>query len=233
MKRHIPEDAPIALIHGFATSFDRTWVETGWVDIIGDTERPVVRVDLLGHGGAPKPTDPEGFADFELHVLDQLPIGPVDAVGFSLGARTLLILAANHPDRFQRLVVAGVGANLFGHDPEHGAMIASAIRGEATENPEALHFAALASAPDVNRESLAALMQRPSPEPITEELLSRITHPTLVVLGDQDFAGPADRLVEALPNATFESLRGVDHFATPKNFGFIEAALDFLEAQAY
>ena len=53
----------------------------------------------------------------------------------------------------------------------------------------------------------------------------------LVVLGDRDFAGPADPLVEALPDATFRPLRGVDHFATPKDFGFLDAALGFLDAQ--
>ncbi|MDP1820564.1 MAG: hypothetical protein Q8K58_11845, partial [Acidimicrobiales bacterium] len=54
--------------------------------------------------------------------------------------------------------------------------------------------------------------------------------PVLVVLGDQDFAGPGEPLVEALPNARLVSLRNVDHFATPKDFGCIDAALDFLEA---
>ena len=52
----------------------------------------------------------------------------------------------------------------------------------------------------------------------------------LVVLGDKDFAGPADPLVDALPNATLRTLRNVDHFATPKSFDFIDAGLEFLDA---
>ena len=52
----------------------------------------------------------------------------------------------------------------------------------------------------------------------------------LVVIGDRDFAGPADELVEALPDARLVVLRNVDHFATPESFGFIDAALEFLDA---
>ncbi len=48
------------------------------------------------------------------------------------------------------------------------------------------------------------------------------------MLGDRDFAGPADPLVAALPNAQLVSLHGADHFGTPKDFRFIEAALKFL-----
>jgi pimeloyl-ACP methyl ester carboxylesterase len=56
-----------------------------------------------------------------------------------------------------------------------------------------------------------------------------VTCPTLVVLGDNDFAGPADPLVEALPDARLVVLPRTDHFATPKSFKFMEAALGFIE----
>ena len=57
--------------------------------------------------------------------------------------------------------------------------------------------------------------------------------PTLIVVGENDFVFPPDELVDALPDAKLVTLSGVDHFATPKNFGFIDAALDFLEAQPF
>jgi pimeloyl-ACP methyl ester carboxylesterase len=50
----------------------------------------------------------------------------------------------------------------------------------------------------------------------------------LVVIGDHDFAAPAEPLVEAFPDARLVVLKGVDHFATPKHFKFLEAALEFL-----
>jgi len=230
----MPPGPPIALVHGLATSFDRTWVDNGWVELITEAGRAVVRVDLLGHGTAPKPHDPAGFAAFEEHALGQLPDEPVDAVGFSLGARTVLHLASVHPERFRRIVIAGVGRNLFERDEAHGRAIAAAVTGDADpENPEALHFAALAAAPDVDRASLAAFFQRTAGPELTPASLATVTHPVLVVLGDRDFAGPADPLLAALPQARLVTLRNVDHFATPKDFGFIDAALEFLDARPF
>ena len=221
---------PVVLVHGLATSAARTWGDNGWVDLLADAGRDAVAPDLLGHGTAPKPTDPAAYDQLEARLLDDLPDAPVDAIGFSLGARTLLVLASAHPERFSSLVVAGVGANLFRSDATSGT-IADVIEGRGDpEDPTARYFAALAQAPDQDPAALAALLRRPTPVPLTDEGLARITCPVLVVLGDRDFAGPADPLIERLPDARLVTLRGVDHFATPKDFGFIDAALDFLGA---
>jgi len=174
--------------------------------------------------------DPVALDDLEAYVLAQFPDEPVDAIGFSLGARILLTIAADHPGRFHRLVVAGVGQNLFERDLERGRRIAAAIGGTADPaDPEARHFYDLADAPDIDRHVVSELMARARPE-LTAERLAGISCPVLVVLGTDDFAGPADPLVDALPNATFVALRGVDHFATPKDFGFLDAGLEFLDA---
>lgn len=152
----------------------------------------------------------------------------VDAIGFSLGAHVLLGLACREPDRFARIVVAGVGVSVMTDiDTEPLAQIVS---GEiTTDQPIGLFFARAAALPDNDPEALAACM-RARRTVLTPELLAKITCPVLVVLGDQDFAGPAEPLVEALPNATLKILKGVDHFGTPKNFNFIDASLEFLEA---
>src|SRR5262249_16787138 len=91
-------------------------------------------------------------------------------------------------------------------------------------------FAGLAAQPNQDREALAACIRHPRP-PLDAEILGQVTIPVLVVLGDRDFAGPADPLVEALPDARFVPLRGADHFATPKDFGLIDAAVGCLDAQ--
>ena len=57
-----------------------------------------------------------------------------------------------------------------------------------------------------------------------------MTCPTLVIIGDRDFAGPPEPLVDALPAAQLVVLRGVDHFRTPSEFDCIDAALEFVEA---
>jgi pimeloyl-ACP methyl ester carboxylesterase len=221
-------DAPaVLLLHGFATSAARTWGENGWLDVLGDTGRTVLAPDLLGHGTAPKPHDPAAYRDLAGPVAETLPDTPIDGVGFSLGARTLLQLAMRRPGQFRRLVVAGVGANLF--RPERSSAIAQAFRGDAdTEDPVVRYFAGLASHPDADPEALAALTQAGG-TPFTADELSAVTCPTLVVLGENDFAGPADPLVEALPDARLVTLPRTDHFATPKAFRFMDAVLDFLD----
>ena len=227
-------DGPsVLLLHGFATSFATTWAGNGWTDLLADAGRTVIGVDMLGHGEADKPTNPEAYRNLEDLVAEHLPEEPVDAVGFSMGARVLLVLAARDPQRFRRLVLAGVGRNLFEQDSARGREIVEAVRTGDAEDPELAYFARLPESPGAARAALVAFLQRPDPQPITSALLANVTLPVHVVLGDQDGFGPADSLIEALPDATLTTLRGVDHFATPKNFGFIDAALEFLGAQPY
>ena len=225
---------PVVLVHGIATSSARTWGDNGWLDLLADAGRSVIGIDLLGHGTADKPHDPAAYDRMEELVLAQLPAEPVDAVGFSLGARTLLVLASAHPERFHRIVVAGVGANLFRRD-DTAELLADAIAtgddAAAPTSPVAQYFRSLAEQPGNDPLALAACLRRPGPSGITADTLVRITCPVLVVLGDADFAGPADPLLEALPDARLVTLRGVDHFATPKDFSFLDAGLDFLGAQ--
>jgi pimeloyl-ACP methyl ester carboxylesterase len=218
----------VALVHGFATNSARTWGENGWLDLLQDVGRSPAAIDLLGHGTADKPHDPAAYAAMESLVAAQLPERPVDAVGFSLGARVLLTLAVEDPSRFERLVLTGVGANLF--RSEGSDIILKAIDGDGDPtNPVVQYFAGLAEHPDSDRAALAACLRSPRPA-LTPELVATVDIPVLVVIGDKDFAGPGEPLAEALPNAQLVTLRNVDHFATPKDFGCIDAVLDFLGA---
>jgi pimeloyl-ACP methyl ester carboxylesterase len=149
-----------------------------------------------------------------------------DAIGFSLGAKTLLLAAAAAPHRFHRLVVAGAGSNLFVQDGGSAALADMIEAGEGDE-PTARYFLEHARRSGQDPSALARVL-RSEQGVVTRELLADVTVPTLVVLGDKDFVAPADPLVEALPDARFVSLKGVDHFSTPKDFGFLDAALPFL-----
>ena len=91
------------------------------------------------------------------------PAEPVDAIGFSLGARTLLTIASAHPERFHSLVVAGVGANLFRPPGEIGSIGGVFDGSVEPEDPTMRYFSALADAPDQDRDALAALVRRPNP----------------------------------------------------------------------
>ena len=222
---------PVLLVHGLASSFDLNWREPGWVDLLGDAGREVIGIDLLGHGTAPKPHDPEAYADLGARVVEALPEEPVDAIGFSLGAMTLLGVARSHPERIRKLVLAGIGRNVLEVDEARTQKLVDAL--EARGDPgdkQAQIFVDYARSPGNDIEALTAIMKRGPRQPLTAEDLAPVTVPTLVVIGDREFAGPGDGLAAALPNAELKVLRGIDHFATPESFGFIDAALAFIDA---
>jgi pimeloyl-ACP methyl ester carboxylesterase len=222
--------AHVVLVHGWGGSFHTTWQANGFTELLRDAGREVIGVDLLGHGTAPKPHDPAAYVDLTARVVDALPDGPVDAIGFSLGAITLLQLAMSQPHRFERLVLAGIGATLFDSDDAGAKRIVAALEGSGdTDDNLARMFVQYAGQPGNDIDALTAVMKRPR-EPIAPHMLATVTCPTMVVIGDRDFAGPGEPLAAALPNATLRTLRNVDHFATTEAFGFIDATLEFLGA---
>jgi len=222
---------PVVLVHGWGGSFASTWRSSGFADLLEDAGRTVIGVDLLGHGLAPKPHEPEAYGDLTQRVLEQMPDEPCDLVGFSLGAITLLQLAINHPDRVRSLVLAGIGRNVIERDESgsHDVLVQALEGKEFPDNNLARLFVHYADQPGNDRVALTAIMKRDR-APYTPEQLSRVTCPVLVAIGDQDFAGPGDGLVELLPDARLVVLKKCDHFATTENFDFFDAALGFLEA---
>jgi pimeloyl-ACP methyl ester carboxylesterase len=214
----------IVLLHGFASTFDHNWRETGWVDILGDFECVVPDIDLPGHGTSVRSDDPQAYAAVDEDVASLLP-SPTCAVGFSAGAEILLRVAIAHPGSFERLALLGVGDSIF--ETSDSTSVVDALEADVEpEDVQARLFRRLAQSTGNDPRTLAAFLRRPR-APFREEDLSSIDCPVLVVLGDRDFVGTADRLVAALPTATFVSVPGVDHFATPSNFGVIDATMKF------
>ncbi|HSB87362.1 MAG TPA: alpha/beta fold hydrolase [Ilumatobacteraceae bacterium] len=220
----------VVLVHGWGGSFESTWQRNGFAELLRDAGREVVGVDLLGHGTAPKPHDPAAYSDMTARIVDVLAEPPVDAIGFSLGAMTLLRLAIREPQRFHRLVLAGVGANAFDADAARTQRIVAALEGHGDPDDNvARMFVQYASQPGNDVVALTAAMNGMR-APLDPESLASVTCPTLIVIGDRDFAGPGEPLAAALPDARLCILRNVDHFATLESFGFIDAALQFLDA---
>jgi pimeloyl-ACP methyl ester carboxylesterase len=222
---------PVVLVHGWGGSFASTWERSGFTALLADAGREVIGVDLLGHGSAPKPHDAAAYADLTARIVAALPDEPVDAVGFSLGALTLLHTAIAAPHRFHRIVFAGIGRNVFERDDAATARILAGIEGTAEPDDNlARLFGQYANIEGNDALALTAVLRRPDPGPITPADVGRIACPVLVALGEHDFAQPADALVAALPDARYVQLRNTDHFATPESFAFIDAVLGFLDA---
>src|ERR1700677_2216693 len=216
----------IVLLHGFASSFDHGWQQTGWVDILADFDCTAPEIDLPGHGASPRPRDPEAYADVEGDGLAPLAGVVPAAVGFSAGGDLLLRMALAEPGGFERIVLLGVGDNVFERsDP--AAIVGALGSEEEPEDVQARLFRRLAESAGNDRAALSGFIRRPREPPAAAEL-SSVRCPVLVVLGSRDFIGGADRLVEALPSGSLVTLAGVAHFSTPSDFGAIDATLKFL-----
>ena len=214
----------LVLLHGFASTFDHTWRQNGWVDILADFDCTAPEIDLPGHGSSARPVDPGSYASVEEDVAALLP-APTGAVGFSAGAEILLRVAVAHPGQFDRLVLLGLGDNVF--EERDASMLIDAM--DADQEPEDIQarlFYRLARTTGNDPKALSAFLRRPR-RPLVPEELASVTCPVLVVLGDRDTIASAERLVDAVPSATLLSLPGVDHFATPSTFGAIDATMRF------
>jgi pimeloyl-ACP methyl ester carboxylesterase len=196
----------------------------------------VLPVDLPGHGGAGQPTEPAAYADVPGQVAERIAAvagdAQVDAVGFSAGAETLLAVAAADPGRFRRLAVLGIGSPVLDAAGDGTEELARALEGEPDPaDIRARVFRRMAENAGNDPAALAAFLRRPRRR-LTAEDLSGVRCPVLVVLGDRDFAGSADRLVAVLPDAELVTLRGVDHFGTTADHRCLTAVLRFLDGGA-
>jgi len=100
--------APALLLHGL-TSCAETW---SLMAPLLTAERPVIALDLRGHGETDKPGhgyDQASVAEDVVAALDVLGTGEVCAVGHSWGGGIALRLAATYPTWVQRLVLADGG----------------------------------------------------------------------------------------------------------------------------
>jgi 3-oxoadipate enol-lactonase len=194
----------------------------------------VVRFDHRGHGGSPAPAGPYTIADLGGDVralLDTLGVERASYVGVSIGAMVGTWLAANAPERVERLALFGAAAQL--PPPEAWEERATAVERAGTveavadgalerwltpayaaEHPEAvakLRGMLVATSPD----AYAACCRALKTMDLRDDVL-RIRAPTLVVAGAQDPSTPPEKgaaIADAIPDARYELLDPSAHIA--------------------
>jgi len=228
-----PDDGvPTLLLHGFASDFELNWRGSRWIDTLSRAGRLVVGLDFRGHGASAKPVDPAAYGESILagdvaRLLDELEIGEADVVGYSMGGRVALRLAAEFGRGLGRVVAGGVGGT--GAIGEAEAIAERMLGGREPGNPIADTFYEFAVSRQVNElQALAACIRGLGASAPLD--LSFVRTPVLVVVGDRDeLARGGAELAASLPAGRYVELPGRDHMSAVTDRRFKEAALSFLD----
>ena len=231
-----PEGAPVLLLHGFASSADVNWRLTGWIDMLAGAGRRVVAPDHRGHGASQKfyaapDYGPDIFAADAVALLDHLQIGKADVVGYSMGARVALWMAAHHANRVGRAVICGMGEHMFGGRGNNETI----AEGLETDRPQGIQsdtartFRRFAERTGSDLKALAACI-RPSRTRLTPDDARAVSVPTLIAVGtDDEVAGDPQPLADLVPTAEVFRAAGRDHMKATGAPEIKRAVLEFLD----
>lgn len=223
-----PEDAPALVLANSLGAALEMWEPQA--EALRDRFR-VVRYDSRGHGRSPVPPGPYELADLGadlLALLDRLGIARASICGVSLGGATALWVAANAPERVDRLIACFTSADFGPVDPwrERAALVreqgtgavAEAVVGRwftpsfAEREPEtvARMQAMIAATPAAG---YAACCEVVGDYDLRGDL-GRIAAPTLVLSGSEDQASPLPMgraIAAGIPGARFVEVAHAAH----------------------
>jgi pimeloyl-ACP methyl ester carboxylesterase len=232
------EGEPIVLVHGFASTKEVNWVNTGWVTTLTRAGRRVVALDDRGHGQSSKLYDPADYhtalmADDVAALMSHLNIERADVMGYSMGARITSYLALNHPERVRSAILGGLGIHLV--DGVGLPMsIAEALEAPSladVTDPMGRTFRAFADQTKSDRKALAACI-RGSRQTLTREEVAKIGIPVLVAVGTKDpVAGSAHELAALIPAARALDIPDRDHMLAVGDKVYKAGVLEFLTAR--
>ncbi|MDB4907344.1 MAG: hypothetical protein JWO05_2128 [Gemmatimonadetes bacterium] len=250
--------APVLLVHGFGTS-SFLWRHVGPEIALAD--RTAFAIDLFGYGESDRPFDADfgiaAQAEYLDRALTALRLQKATLVGQDLGAAIALRLAAERPDRVDRLILVNPIAfddipaddvkTLQRNTARFAFRISRGVLGAAplleellrrsVVDKEAMPDALLARylAPYVGREGvdhLLALARALDGEDLEEINLHKLAQPTLIIWGDQDpWVTPkvADRLGAAIGESKVVHLPGLGRLVPEEAPGvLVDLLLEFI-----
>lgn len=220
-----PDDAPPLLLGPSLGTTLRMWDPQ--LPTLSQSRR-LVRYDHRGHGSSPVSPEPYDIADLGgdvVALLDRLGIERASYCGLSLGGMVGMWLAANAPERIDRLILVCTSAHL----PPASSWTERAAAVHAARSTEAVADAVLGrwltppftrAHPDVVAWVRAMLLNTPPGGYSAccgvigrldlRGVLESVASPTLVIAGDQDQSTPPEHgraIAAAIPGARLEILR--------------------------
>jgi len=245
---------PVVLVHGFSSSADASWRQTGVFDKLARDFR-VIALDCRGHGQSDKPHDPAsyGLAMVEdvARLLDHLQIRRAHIVGYSMGGAITGAFVVKHPDRVLTAVFGGStprmawtaenerDTNELAESLEQGnGMRPLALRLWPVDEPkpsdEVLNQRARASLGRNDALALAAVQRGNKAQVVTPANVRALTIPMLAVIGGVDpIKEGVDALSKLKPELKVVVIEGASHGgarAAPSRPEFAAAIRDFLIA---
>jgi pimeloyl-ACP methyl ester carboxylesterase len=224
---------PVVLLHGFVGDINIDWIRSGIFDLLLDEGYRVIAFDARGHGLSDKPHDAEAYEDDALSkdalaLVDELGLDHFTLVGFSMGARTALHVAAID-SRVRAVVAMGLGHNSLRHNTRGLSLVPDAM---LTDDPDSIehdsirNFREMADAIHADREALALFMAAERTE--VPDIVDTVTVPVLVITGrDDETAGDPAPFAERLENGKALQTAG-DHAGVKDQPDAHAAIVEFL-----
>ena len=177
---------PIVLLHGAFCTID---VCLGPLVKVLSKSRQVIAVELQGHGHTAdidRPLSTVSMADDVAALLGALKIPSADIYGYSMGGGVAAQLAARHPERVRKLVIAGAALTKDGWQPGMAEMIRS-LKPEMMEaSPFYVAYQKTSPHPGKFRTLVKKVRSLDSVDGYKLDVIRRIKAPTLFLLGDAD-----------------------------------------------
>ena len=205
---------PVLLLHGLFSNADVNWIRYGHAAALVAAGFECIMPDWRVHGDSDAPTDPAAYPSGvlvrdALTIVEALGLTDYDLVGFSLGARTAIsaVIAGLTP---RRLVVSGMGLEGLTNWEKRVAFFIDMIdRFDAIERGDPAFIAkSFMQAQGIDPVAARILLTQ-GVDDIAIADLSRLSMPTMVLIGDEDRDnGSPQRLADELPDAFVETIPG-------------------------
>ncbi len=225
------DGVPVLLVHGLAGASLTEWYQVAPKLAV---DRRVIMIDHRGHGLSAMGDsrfDVEDDADDFAGVLDELGVGVVDVVGYSMGGLIAQSLARRHPRRVRKLALLATFAN---HSDAYrwarriGAFLARAwerLTGVGTPEVRsgyliARHAVELKHARWMWRETQRRSVESGAQATFallrfdSREWVGRLDVPTLILIPSSDFLVPPkwqEEMAAAIPDAKQVEVEGAGH----------------------